>query len=731
MPTPALQFGAGGIASVKLDGQEYLSSGEVALSAVRFESSGITNPADLVHSTSVDESQKQILQTYSWGQVLLSYSSGSARVTISATISNRSATRITGFSLRLLSLKLPAKPREFDGRTPIVGHNIGSPTVLPLSWNSGMLVAVNDDSIRPLLFGFPRSLDVPSNQIYPVIMETGKSNLSESLPFIDRSIAPQSSDQFSISLRFAADKTPLQEIAPDVYQSFADANPFRFGWSDRRPIGSIFLSTSAAGWPSNPRGWFLDPAVDVLTPEGRAQFRRRVLAFADDSINELREMNAQGVIVWDIEGQEFAHPVSYIGDPGQVTTLAPEMDAIADEFFAKLRNAGLRVGVTIRPQIFVAANSSRPASQLDQPDPQASLTKKIEYAAQRWGASLFYIDSNGDPAFPLDSNILLNVSQAFPDSLLIPEHENFRHFTFSAPYNELRGGIASTPGPVRSTYPTAFSVINIADGALNNRSAEIIEAIKGGDIFMFRGWYPDPSNKALKDLYRFLPDNVLPQISLLDFEEGRRATGTVELRADATDNTGLARVRFQVDGIDIETRDLPYPYTIAWNSASASNGPHTVTAVAHDLAGNRSLASATIEVENEKAPVCPDIASGQFASCYFSDRNMTQLALVGLDNLIAFDRTAEFPLKEISPDGFSAVWQGSFSFERAVYSFQPKFTGVASLFIDGQLAWSSEDPIPAFLKQLQAGSHLIRVVYSGPAEGASARLFWTPTGSQR
>ena len=94
---------------------------------------------------------------------------------------------------------------------------------------------------------------------------------------------------------------------------------------------------------NNPRGWFLDPkGVDVTTPAGRAAFKERVLQYADGSVALLKKMGAQGSIVWDLEGQEYPHATSYLGDP---RSLPEEMDAVADEFFARLRSDGLRTGV--------------------------------------------------------------------------------------------------------------------------------------------------------------------------------------------------------------------------------------------------------------------------------------------------------------------------------------------------------------------------------------------------
>src|ERR1700716_554074 len=97
-------------------------------------------------------------------------------------------------------------------------------------------------------------------------------------------------------------------------------------WNDRRPIGSIYLARDNTKWPSNPRGWFDDPKTDVFSPEGLRAFQTRLIKYADDSVALLKAMNAQGTIVWDIEGEEFAHPeASYVGDPVLLFRIAPEM----------------------------------------------------------------------------------------------------------------------------------------------------------------------------------------------------------------------------------------------------------------------------------------------------------------------------------------------------------------------------------------------------------------------
>ena len=127
--------------------------------------------------------------------------------------------------------------------------------------------------------------------------------------------------------------------------------------------------------------------------------------------------------------------------------------------------------------------------------------QKIAWAKQRWGATLFYMQFNGEPSRPMDADILQRIAAAFPDVLLIPEHKNLRYYAFSAPYFSLVNGMASTPGPVKAVYPNAFSIINTADAQITKHRDDLVAAIKQGDVLMYRSWYDDPSNTEMKALY--------------------------------------------------------------------------------------------------------------------------------------------------------------------------------------------------------------------------------------
>jgi hypothetical protein len=265
-------------------------------------------------------------------------------------------------------------------------------------------------------------------------------------------------------------------------------------WPDRRPIASLVLATSGAGWSKNPRGWFIDPSVDVTTKDGLERFHQRVLKWADTSIAVMRSMGAQGMVTWDIEGEQYPQRTSYIGDPRLVNQLAPEMTGVIDEYFRRFRMAGFRVGVTVRPQQLVVAADGKSARQELPGDPAKVLVEKIQYAKARWGATLFYVDSNRG------SSILARVASAVPGILLIPEHARPRYFAITAPYSDLRDRIWGTPRLIRWLYPGCFSVIYLADGDLAGKRDEIVRQLAEGNVAMFRGWFPDPANHRIREL---------------------------------------------------------------------------------------------------------------------------------------------------------------------------------------------------------------------------------------
>lgn len=67
----------------------------------------------------------------------------------------------------------------------------------------------------------------------------------------------------------------------------------------------------------------------------------------------------------------------------------------------------------------------------------------------------------------------------------------------------------------------------------------------------------------------------------------------------ATANSAVAGVQFKVDGTNVGAEDTTSPYGVSWDSTAATEGQHTVTAVARDNAGQTSTsAPVTVTVDN-------------------------------------------------------------------------------------------------------------------------------------
>jgi regulation of enolase protein 1 (concanavalin A-like superfamily) len=100
-------------------------------------------------------------------------------------------------------------------------------------------------------------------------------------------------------------------------------------------------------------------------------------------------------------------------------------------------------------------------------------------------------------------------------------------------------------------------------------------------------------------------DTTPPNVAFTAPASGATVSGSVSVRATATDNVGVAGVRFAVDGSTLGIEDTSAPYEATWNTTLLANGSHTLAAEARDLAGNRRTATLTIVVSNTPGTLPP------------------------------------------------------------------------------------------------------------------------------
>jgi len=91
-----------------------------------------------------------------------------------------------------------------------------------------------------------------------------------------------------------------------------------------------------------------------------------------------------------------------------------------------------------------------------------------------------------------------------------------------------------------------------------------------------------------------------PTVSFAVPASGATLTGVVNLSVNATDGAGIAFVQFQLDGTNLGSPVMGQgpTYSMSWNTTTATNGSHALSAIATDNSGFAGTASMTITVNN-------------------------------------------------------------------------------------------------------------------------------------
>ncbi len=502
----SIRFDEDGLSSLRLGETELLAPPAPSVAAILLGPAGHPREGTREVERVFDAAEKTTHLGYAWGDIRLAYQLDKGRFIIECAITNRSDEPIAECAVNLFHFKLPRLPdgspwrRKFE----IATDNHDEIPRLIADWREAGFIFALEPSDTPgrIAFATPDDQEIRRAQVSSALWNSPE----------DPVISPGETKIFRLSFRPLEPGQPSEKAIPDLVEAFRRQYPRIVQWSDRRMIGMLAIASNAHRSATNPAGWLNDTELDARNLK---LFRERMLAQADTAVRNLKKANAQGMIFWSPEGERIPR-LSYVGDPRLIKTLSPEMDVIADEFFAKFTKAGLRTGVCLRPSRLDTA----PADEADWRhghmdfDVAAEIGAKIDYARKRWRCSLFYIDTNTHYYYrhdgtvagrPFDAAILKTLAENYPDVLLIPEIPTTAYYAYSAPYRELRehafGGHATTNPLVRSVWPDAFSMINPLDGPIEERQDELIQSVADGNILLFRCWFGDTANPLLQRIY--------------------------------------------------------------------------------------------------------------------------------------------------------------------------------------------------------------------------------------
>jgi beta-lactamase superfamily II metal-dependent hydrolase len=97
-------------------------------------------------------------------------------------------------------------------------------------------------------------------------------------------------------------------------------------------------------------------------------------------------------------------------------------------------------------------------------------------------------------------------------------------------------------------------------------------------------------------------DTTLPVTSITAPLAGATVSGTTTVTASASDNIGVTKVEFYLDGA-LQSTDTTSPYSWSWNTTTAVNGSHSLTSKAYDAALNVGTSTSVSVTVSNGVPV--------------------------------------------------------------------------------------------------------------------------------
>jgi Domain of unknown function (DUF4082)/Bacterial Ig-like domain/Bacterial Ig domain len=156
-------------------------------------------------------------------------------------------------------------------------------------------------------------------------------------------------------------------------------------------------------------------------------------------------------------------------------------------------------------------------------------------------------------------------------------------------------------------------------------------------------------------------DSTPPTVAMAAPANGSTVFGTaVTVSATASDNVAVTSVQFKLDGANLGAPDTVAPYSIVWDASAVPNGPHTLTAVASDLAGNTATATSVAITVNNPDVTPPTVAMTAPANGATVSGTTATVSATASDNIgvvgvqFLLDGVATGP--EVTTPPYAVIW---------------------------------------------------------------------------
>ena len=194
----------------------------------------------------------------------------------------------------------------------------------------------------------------------------------------------------------------------------------------------------------------------------------------------------------------------------------------------------------------------------------------------------------------------VNYNEVIKDKIVLHAYDWTHCYAWTGSSNALLGqwpGKAMTKEGTSKWYGITLDVtsVNIVFNNNGNGQTDDLSIKEAGEY-----WYKN------KQWYDYNPDDTeSPVVAWNEPSANSMLSNVVTLSVIASDNVGISKIEFYLDGTKLIATAENGATSISWDSANAANGTHTLKAIAYDAVGNHSeTASVTIKTQNQnKAPV--------------------------------------------------------------------------------------------------------------------------------
>lgn len=240
----------------------------------------------------------------------------------------------------------------------------------------------------------------------------------------------------------------------------------------------------------------------------------------------------------------------------------------------------------------------------------STLQSAVDYAWSK-GAVIFAAagnNSSSSPMYPAACNNVVAVSASDKNGVFASFSNYGSWIDLSAPGNNIL--TTNQGGGYGYWYGTSFAspiaagvaalVLSLQPSLSNSALVSLLE--QNADDLGTPGW-DQYFGYGQVDAYKAVTaakgsvDTIPPSVSITGPANNATVSGTIQVQGSATDNVGVTRIQFYIDG-QLVSSAASSPFSFSWNTTSAANASHKLTVQAYDAAGNMGSASVSVTVSN-------------------------------------------------------------------------------------------------------------------------------------